>query len=85
MASKRKRTLADELAELTNPEPTAVVDAFDYDTFGADTVPRLADDDADVGDGHVAGQRGMRRRHVRTSVPSQPPTHYAELFFSTSL
>ena len=61
--SKKRKTLADELLELTNPEPAPAVDVADADAFG-DGAPRLADADADVGDDDTHGG-AKRSRCVR--------------------
>ena len=70
MASKRKRTLAEELMELTHTEPRAAPDVADVDAFGADG-PVLVDvDDAEDGeDGRDT--RRARRRCVRVLLQRQ--------------
>jgi protein AATF/BFR2 len=77
MASKRKRTLAEELMELTHTEPRAAPDVADVDAFGGDG-PALVDVDEDEDGEEGRDTRRARRRCVgllesgRPTLPQSP-------------
>ena len=73
MASKRKRTLAEELMELTHTEPRAAPDVADVDAFGGDG-PVLVDIDEDDGDEDRQDTRRARRRCERCCGGNRPST-----------
>ena len=73
MASKRKRTLAEELMELTHIEPRAAPDVADVDAFGGDG-PVLVDVDEDDGDEDRQDTRRARRRCERCCSGNRPST-----------